>query len=65
MKYKIVRTLRDLRRGNIVRHRTGGPTYVVNTNFGQRVTAVASIDITNPEEWEVLADSQSTERGEQ
>ena len=44
-----------LNRGDIIRHkRLGSDTYVVDANYGGRVTAVKTIDVTNPIEWDVV-----------
>lgn len=43
-----------LDRGAIVRHKSLGDSYVVTANYGDRVTAVRSVDLTNPDEWEVV-----------
>jgi hypothetical protein len=43
--------------GDVVRHCADkDTTYVVTANYGGRVTAVRSVDITNPEEWEYLGE---------
>lgn len=43
--------MNNLRPGDIVRHKSSYDAYVVTANFGGRVTAVRSVDITNPDEW--------------
>lgn len=46
--------LKRLERGDIVKH-VGDPTvYVVTANYGERVTATSTVDITNPPEWEIV-----------
>lgn len=46
---------KKLDRGDIVRHKIFNEVnYVVDANYGNRVTAVATVDITNPEEWELV-----------
>lgn len=47
--------LKALRPGNIVRHVGGGKSYVVTGNYGDHVTAVRSVDLANPSEWEVVS----------
>lgn len=37
--------------GDIVRHAEGSDGYVVTGNYGDRVTAVRTVDLTNPSEW--------------
>jgi len=40
--------------GDIVRHRSGSRGYIVTANYGERVTAVRTVDLTNPDEWDVV-----------
>jgi len=40
-----------LQQGNIVRGKTSAESYIVTANYGNRVTAVRTIDLTNPDEW--------------
>lgn len=48
-------SLNGLTRTDMVRHKSNPlKTYVVTTNYGERVTAVDTVDITNPNEWEVF-----------
>ena len=42
---------KKLRTGDLVKHKMGEGVYVVTANFGDRVTAVKSVDMTNPDEW--------------
>jgi len=44
----------DLKRGDLVRHQGNGRSCVVTSNYGNRVTAVDSFDITNPDEWDIV-----------
>lgn len=48
---------KKLKRGDYVRHVSPiyYPTYVVMGNYGDHVTAVRTVDMTNPAEW-VLVD---------
>lgn len=43
-----------LKRGDIVRGKLSEQAYVVNACYGDRVTAVTTVDITNPPEWELV-----------
>jgi len=43
-----------LERGDIVKNQSNDKTYVVTANYGERVTAVATVDMTNPDEWELV-----------
>lgn len=40
-----------LKAGDMVRHVSGGGTFIVMSNYGSRVTAVKSADLTKPNEW--------------
>ena len=43
---------KKLKPGDLVRHVLSGSTaYVVTANYGERVTAVRTMDLTNPSEW--------------
>lgn len=45
----------DLNRGDEIRHKGQSKSrYIVTGNYGGRVTAVSSVDVTNEIEWEVL-----------
>lgn len=42
--------------GDIIRQRTGGDGYIVSSeSYGGRVTAVRVVDVTNPDEWVLVA----------
>lgn len=43
-----------LKRGDIVKHKLREETYIVSGNYGQRATALASIDMENPGEWDLV-----------
>ncbi len=43
--------LYSLRTGDVVIGKLSGLAYVVTANYGNRVTAVRTVDITNPDEW--------------
>ncbi len=46
---------RSLREGDIVRHKSkGSRPYIVTGNYGGRLTAVRSVDLNNPIEWELV-----------
>ena len=47
-------TFKELERGDIVKRKGGSTSYVVNANYGNRVTAVNTVDMTNPDEWELV-----------
>ena len=48
-------TFSNLGLGDIVRHASGGPSLIVTQAFGDRATALRTVDITNPVEWELVA----------
>jgi hypothetical protein len=52
--------LDSLQRGDIVKHKGDSRTFVVTGNYGGRVTAVATVDITNPAEWEIVVKMTET-----
>jgi len=43
-----------LQRGDIVRNVGASESYVVTGNYGGRITAVRSVDMTNPREWDLI-----------
>lgn len=47
--------LKKLEPGDLVRAKFNGEVYMVTGNYGERVTAVQTVDITNPPEWEVVS----------
>lgn len=57
---KNVKRLSELAIGDIVIGKASAISYIVTANYGNRVTAVRSADITNPDEWMVIRDSKST-----
>jgi hypothetical protein len=54
MKYEPVKNIEDLEVGDIVKGKSSGYAFIVTANYGDRVTAVLTVDITNAIEWEVL-----------
>lgn len=46
--------MRRLQPGDVVRGKGRGESYIVTGNYGERVTAVRTADITNPAEWDVI-----------
>lgn len=47
--------MRALDQGDIVRTEWSGETYMVTANYGDRVTAVRTADMTNPVEWRLVS----------
>ena len=50
------RDFEALGRGDLIRHKATGlaETYIVSVRYGDRVTALASVDIINPIEWDLV-----------
>lgn len=46
---------RALQPGDLVRHKHSSSAAIVHANFGKRVTAVRTFDLTNPCEWNRVA----------
>ena len=46
---------KQLERGDLVCHATAHDIYIVTANYGDRITAIRSQDLTNPREWELVA----------
>ncbi len=46
--------LKNLNTGDIVKHKSINEPIVVTANYGRRVTAVQTHDLTNPDEWELV-----------
>lgn len=44
----------QLKTGDIIRSRLTGEGYVVTGQYGDRATAVRTVDVTNPDEWLVM-----------
>jgi hypothetical protein len=45
---------RSLKCGDIVQSRFDSTGYIVTANYGDRATAVTSVDMTNPTEWDLI-----------
>jgi len=43
---------RQLQIGDSIRHKNDTRMFIITANFGDRITAVATVDLTNPFEWE-------------
>ena len=46
-----VQSIKDLERGDIIRHKGTGKSYVVTANYGTTVIAVDTYQVSNPDEW--------------
>ena len=62
--YKDFKSVKELKEGDIILHKgnTSGPAYIVTGCYGNRVTAVRTVDVTNPGEWMVLKLNQNQAR---
>ncbi len=61
LKKVFITDLNQLKRGDIVKHKSGHRSYIVTSNYGDRVTAVDTVDITNSFEWVKLVEDNKTE----
>lgn len=52
------KTFQALEVGDIVRHTGTDLTYLVTGNYGDHVSAVRAVDMTHPNEWEVVIKSR-------
>lgn len=43
-----------LERGDVVKHKRDSRLFIVTGNYGDHVTAVATVDMNNPDEWEIV-----------
>ena len=46
--------LRHLHEGDCIQSELTGLNYIVTGNYGDRVTAVQTVDVTCPEEWRLI-----------
>lgn len=59
-----VQSITELQPGDIIRHKGGAEALIVTANYGGRVTAVRTADVTNPIEWLVMRDVPVSEESE-
>ena len=45
----------NLKGGDIIRHLPSSIAYIVTSNYGDRVTAVRTVDVRNPGDWFLAA----------
>jgi len=43
---------KNLKPGDIIRNKSGSEGYIITAHYGSRATAVRTIDVTNPSEWD-------------
>ena len=46
---------KNLTRGDIVRHKGLGDSWLIDMSYGNRKTAIRTVDLTNPDEWELIS----------
>jgi len=46
-----IESISELERGDIVRHKSGGNSYVIDDNYGDYAIGVDTVHISNPCEW--------------
>jgi hypothetical protein len=51
----------SLERGDIIKPRYDHRTFVVTGNYGGRITAVSTVDMTDPIEWDLVIKSHNKE----
>lgn len=52
---------KNLKLGDVVKNTMSGNRYIVHSNYGDRVTAVSTADLTNPSEWDLVHSSANHE----
>lgn len=51
--WKVIDNIKELQPGDMILSVASGITYIVTANYGNRVTAVRTVDVTNLQEWVV------------
>lgn len=46
--------IKSVKQGDLIRSKVNDISYIVYARYGDRITAVRTVDITNEDEWEVL-----------
>lgn len=49
-----VTDIKELDRGDIVKHKISNNTYLIDANYGNSATGISTININNPSEWRKL-----------
>lgn len=57
-KYQQLQSISELKEGDTIRGRMSGWAYTVHGTYGDRATAVRTVDVTNPSDWEVYRDAE-------
>jgi hypothetical protein len=53
MPWKVCTDIKELKPGMVIRSANRQTHYMVTSNFGDRATAVRTVDVTNPSEWHI------------
>lgn len=53
--------LKHLTRGTVIHSDITNETYIVTGNYGSHVTAVKTVDVTNPSEWSLTQHDETAE----
>jgi hypothetical protein len=51
----------SLKIGSIISHKISRGVYIVTGHYGDRATAVKTVDISNPDEWEIVGENNKKE----
>jgi hypothetical protein len=54
MKFKQIKSLNELKVGDLIKGKSSELGYIVTANYGNRLTATRTQDVTNPDEWELF-----------
>jgi hypothetical protein len=54
MKFKQIKSLNELKVGDLIKGKSSELGYIVTANYGKRLTATRTQDVTNPDEWELF-----------
>jgi len=52
---------KKIKPGDVIKNTLSGDRYRVHSNYGDRIAAVRTVDITNPSEWDLVYSSTSGE----
>ena len=51
---RICQSIDELKEGTIIRNLGSGHAYIITQNWGDHATAVRTVDVSNPSEWEIV-----------
>lgn len=58
---KKVQNIKELERGDIIRHNGSGNSYVITSVYGEYAIAVDTIHVSNPNEWSIVEKKHARE----